>query len=133
MSSTAVPALRGVGNGRRLVHAISCSRELPGNTGWDWASINPLLARIERTLDLVNPPLAPIQQAILDAAVAQGLSLNDDYNAGDQQGVSRIRLNLRDGKRLSTWSAYLKPVLGHPRLTIRVARRPAARVRSGRR
>ncbi|SFP71124.1 GMC family oxidoreductase [Amycolatopsis rubida] len=96
-----------------------------GNTGWEWAAVEPLFDRIERNLDtgegfldLVEPSLAPIHQAVVDAAVAHGLPLNKDYNGGDQQGVSRMQLNLRDGRRLSTWAAYMKPVLDHPRLTM---------------
>ncbi|WP_442939314.1 GMC family oxidoreductase [Nonomuraea sp. SYSU D8015] len=96
-----------------------------GNTGWDWAGVAPLFERIERDivtgegfLDRVQPELSPIQEAILDAAVAWGLPLNKDYNDGELEGVSRMQLNLRDGKRLSTWAAYVCPVLDHAKLTV---------------
>jgi choline dehydrogenase len=96
-----------------------------GNTGWDWASVEPLFRRVERDLttgegllDLVQPALAPIQQSIIDAARAWGLPYDSDYNDGTPDGVSRMRLNLRDGKRLSTWAAYMRPVLDHPRLVL---------------
>lgn len=95
-----------------------------GNTGWDWESVAPLFKGLESAhggaglIDSVEPDLSPIQQGILDSAVSHGLPLNPDYNSGDQEGVSRMKLNLRDGKRLSTWAAYMRPVLGHPRLTL---------------
>ncbi|WP_075836134.1 MULTISPECIES: GMC family oxidoreductase [unclassified Rhodococcus (in: high G+C Gram-positive bacteria)] len=95
-----------------------------GNTGWDWASVAPLFERLEcgaardGLMGTVEPELAPIHQSIMDAAVAWGMPVNAAYNSGDQEGVSRMKLNLRDGKRQSTWAAYLRPVLGHPNLTL---------------
>lgn len=94
-----------------------------GNKGWAWDEVSPVFDRIETNLetgfmDRVTPDLSPIQEAIIDSAVAAGLPLNDDYNAGDQDGVSRMQLNLRDGKRLSTWAAYVRDVLDHPNLTL---------------
>ncbi|NDK91226.1 FAD-binding protein [Gordonia desulfuricans] len=96
-----------------------------GNTGWDWESVAPIFKRLEAVdadshMDVVEPTLSPIQQAILDSAVSHGLPLNPDYNSGVQEGSSRMKLNLRDGKRLSTWAAYMRPVLDHPRLTLEV-------------
>ncbi len=94
-----------------------------GNSGWDWESVSLLFKRIESAqsaeglLDTVEPDLTPIQRAIYDAAVDWGMSPNANYNAGDLDGVSRMQLNLRDGKRLSTWAAYMRPVLDHPKLT----------------
>ncbi|MFT4286038.1 GMC family oxidoreductase [Nocardioides sp.] len=96
-----------------------------GNTGWDWDSVRPLFDRIERDpvsgegfMDRVQPELSPIQDAILESAVAYGLARNDDYNDGEQDGVSRMQLGIRDGRRLSTWAAYMRPVLDHPGLSL---------------
>ncbi len=114
-------------NGTIWVHGAAWDYDqwaAAGNTGWDFESVAPLFKRIERTgdtegfLDIVEPPLAPIQQGILDAAQAWGLPLNADYNSGEQDGVAPMKLNLRDGKRCSTWAAYLRPVLDHQRLTL---------------
>src|SRR5699024_9970482 len=55
------------------------------------------------------------------AAEQTNLTYNEDYNSGDVEGVSRIQLNVRDGKRLNTWRAYLKPILGDPHLTVLTA------------
>ncbi|MGV9480998.1 GMC family oxidoreductase [Gordonia aichiensis] len=95
-----------------------------GNTGWDWESVSPLFKRIEAAgsddglLDVIEADLTPIQQAIFDAAVSWGLPVNSDYNSGELDGVSRMKLNLRDGQRLSTWAAYMRPILDHPNLTL---------------
>ncbi|OZF26296.1 GMC oxidoreductase [Rhodococcus sp. 14-2483-1-2] len=94
-----------------------------GNPGWGWESVAPIFDRLEHNasdglLDVVEPPLSPIQQSILDAAVAWGMPHNTDYNHGGQEGVSAMKLNLAAGKRLSTWAAYLRPVLDHPNLTL---------------
>lgn len=96
-----------------------------GNTDWGWASVKPIFDRIETNpvtgegfMDLVQPDLAPIQQAILDAALNWGLPLNDDYKAGELEGVSRMQQNLRDGRRLSTWAAYMHSVLDSDMLSL---------------
>lgn len=89
-----------------------------GNTGWSWAEVEPHFERVEQTLDRVTAELTDIQQAIFDAAVAWGMPPNDDYNDGTQDGVSKMQLNLRDGRRLSTWAAFLRPVLDHPNLRL---------------
>ncbi len=98
-----------------------------GNTGWDSDSVQPLFDRIEHStsnddglLDVVEPELTPIQEAIIEAAVAWGLPLNENYNSGELDGVSRMKLNMRDGKRLSTWTAYVAPILDNPKLIVRV-------------
>ena len=104
-----------------------------GNPGWSWADVEPVFRRIERydkddsgrkgtagpldLLTLFTPD--PIQQAIRAAAVETGVSINSDYNTGDQDGVSAVHFTIRDGRRVTTADAYLKPVLAHPRLTVR--------------
>jgi choline dehydrogenase len=55
---------------------------------------------------------------MLAASVETGVPFNPDYNSGSVEGAARIQLNVRDGKRLNTWRAYLKPRLGDENLTI---------------
>lgn len=104
-----------------------------GNPGWSWADVEPVFRRIERydkddsgrkgteglldILTLFTPD--PIQRAIQAAAQEVGLPLNSDYNSGEQDGVSAVHLTIRDGRRVTTADAYLKPVLAHPRLDVR--------------
>lgn len=96
-----------------------------GNTGWDAATVMSYFDRIEKhtpddagMVDVVEPELSPIQNSILEAALAYGLPLNKNYNEGDVTGVSRMQQNLRAGRRLSTWAGYVRPVLDHPGLTL---------------
>lgn len=70
-------------------------------------------------LDVVGEfPMNPVQKSILKGAQEIGLELNEDYNSGDVEGVSKMQLNVRDGKRFNTWHAYLKPVADRENLTI---------------
>lgn len=103
-----------------------------GCPGWGWEDVLPVYKAIETydggasgtrggdgLLDVVKDfPMNPIQESILDAAVEHGLKLNEDYNSGDVEGVSKMQLTVRDGKRFNTWTAYLKPVAEHPDLTV---------------
>ena len=103
-----------------------------GNDGWGWSDVLPVFKKIENydgpasdlrgtagLLDVtVNYPLNPIQQSIIDAAVETGLEANPDYNGDHLDGVSRQQLTIRNGQRLSTWRAYVAPIIGSPLLTV---------------
>lgn len=103
-----------------------------GCTGWGWDSVLPIFKDIESfdggasdthgdagLLDVVQDYVRnPIQEDMLAAAVDTGITLNEDYNSGDVEGVSRIQLTVRDAKRFNTWHAYLKPVVDHPNLLL---------------
>lgn len=103
-----------------------------GCAGWSWDDVLPTLRRIEKfdgagsdlrgkegLLDVVQGyDVNPIQESILRAGVEIGLPLDEDYNDGAPDGISRMQLNVRGGKRFNTWHAYLEPVLGHENLTV---------------
>ncbi|WP_147102941.1 GMC family oxidoreductase [Nesterenkonia populi] len=103
-----------------------------GCPGWGWEEVLPVYMAIEKydggasstrggsgLLDVVKDyPMNPIQDSILTGAEEMGIPRNEDYNSGDVEGVSKMQLTIRDGKRFNTWSAYLKPVAQHPNLTI---------------
>ncbi|MET1034951.1 MAG: GMC family oxidoreductase N-terminal domain-containing protein [Arthrobacter sp.] len=103
-----------------------------GCDGWSWEDVLPVFKSIENfdggssethgvggPLDVVQDfPRNPIQEDMLRGAVEIGVPLNEDYNSGDVEGVSRMQLNVRDGKRFNTWHAYLRPVADHPNLTL---------------
>jgi len=110
-----------------------------GNAGWRWADVLPVFQRIEDS-DLepgdgtppgplkvsTRFPRAPVHEAIVEAAQQAGIPFNPNYNGEAQDGVSYMHLNIHEGRRQSTAVAYLRPVLGSPRLTVvtgaRVAR-----------
>ncbi|MFF1574489.1 GMC family oxidoreductase [Leifsonia sp. NPDC058292] len=95
-----------------------------GNDGWSWRDVLPLYRAIEGysggaselrggegLLDVTDDyALDPIQQAIIDAAVEEGIERNPDYNGDHLDGVSQEQITARDGHRLNTYLAYLKPV-----------------------
>ena len=103
-----------------------------GCPGWSWDEVSPVFAAIENfdgeitdnrgtegPMDVrIDYERNPIQEDMVTAAEQIGLGYNPDYNSGSVEGVSRIQLNVRDGKRLNTWRAYLKPRLGDGNLTI---------------
>jgi choline dehydrogenase len=103
-----------------------------GCPGWSWDEVLPVFKAIENydggasgtrggsgPLDVVKDfPTNPVQEDIIEAAQEIGIKLNEDYNSGDVEGVSKMQLNVRDGKRFNTWHAYLRPVASHPDLTL---------------
>ncbi len=104
-----------------------------GCAGWSWRDALPVFQAIENydggpgqtrgvdgPLDVVGDyPLVPIQQSIIDAAVEIGLTHNPDYNDGVLDGVSQQQITVRNGSRLNTYIAYVRPIEAHPELTIR--------------
>jgi choline dehydrogenase len=104
-----------------------------GNPGWGWNDVLPIFKAIENydgpTSDLrgtdglldvtVNYDLHPIQQSIIDASREIGIEENPDYNGESLDGISKMQVNIRNGKRLSTWQAYAAPVMDSPLFTVR--------------
>lgn len=104
-----------------------------GNDGWAWNDVLPIYKEIENfhgvgdegwhgsegPLDVTNDyELSPIQRSIIDAAVQEGLPFNADYNGAKIEGVSQQQITARDGKRLNTYMAYLKPVRDRVRVEV---------------
>lgn len=103
-----------------------------GCPGWSWDVVSPVFSAIENydgeitenrgtegPMDVrIGYERNPIQEDMVTAGEQTGLSYNPDYNSGSVEGISRIQLNVREGKRLNTWRAYLKPRLGDGNLTI---------------
>lgn len=103
-----------------------------GNDGWAWSDVLPVYREIERfsggasalhgdqgLLDVSDDyELSPIQQSIIEAGVQQGLTHNLDYNGESIEGISQQQITVRDGQRLNTYMAYVKPV--RDRITVEV-------------
>jgi choline dehydrogenase-like flavoprotein len=90
-----------------------------GNAGWSWAEVKPVFEQIESVIDIVGDyPLVPVQQSIIDAAVEIGLEHNPDYNGDHLDGISQEQVTMRDGARFNSYMAYVRPLLGDPRLTV---------------
>ncbi len=65
----------------------------------------------------------PIAAAFVEAGVQAGLERNEDFNAGRQDGVGWYQATQRNGRRCSTATAYLHPVLDRPNLELRTGAR----------
>ncbi|MFT4233094.1 MAG: GMC family oxidoreductase N-terminal domain-containing protein [Leucobacter sp.] len=103
-----------------------------GDGAWAWKEVLPLYKGLERfdrggselrggegLLDVVRDyRINPIQTAIIAAAVSAGIPFNDDYNGESLEGVSQQQITFRDGKRLTTYGAFVRPILGSPGLRV---------------
>ncbi len=108
-----------------------------GCTGWDYASVLPYFKRSETSVFAARDPehrgdsgplrpapseisgkLHPLSEAYLEAAQQAGYPLTDDLNGARLRGASSHDLLIVDGKRQTTGSAYLDPVLSRPNLTV---------------
>lgn len=60
----------------------------------------------------------PLVDAYLDAGTGLGFPQIPDYNGESQVGFSNSQQNIRKGRRESAATAYLKPVLSRPNITL---------------
>ena len=103
-----------------------------GLAGWGWDDVLPYFLRSEDNDDELGPLHAkggPLKAStirarheLVEAIVAAGESLGvrrtRDFNGLDQQGVGYYQLTTRDGFRVSTAVAYLKPARGRSNLRV---------------
>ena len=60
----------------------------------------------------------PLVDACIQAGVAAGHPIAEDYNGREQHGFARMQFTIRGGKRCSAAVAYLRPALSRPNLTV---------------
>jgi len=103
-----------------------------GLTGWGWDDLLPYFLRSEDNDDDLGPlhgrggPLKVstirARHELIEAIVAAGESLGvrrtRDFNGLDQEGVGYYQLTARNGLRVSTAVAYLRPALGRTNLRV---------------
>ena len=97
-----------------------------GNTGWSYADILPYFKRSETRIGTADDTvrgragplpvtdmdwLHPASEAFIEAALANGMRRNPDYNSGEQEGVGYFQRYIKNGFRASTASAFLRPAL----------------------
>ena len=106
--------------------------QLTGDPGWAWRNVLPVFMKTEdhwRGADekhgeggelRVEPVRLTweILEAFRDAAAEAGVSRIDDFNRGDNAGVSRFEVNQRNGVRWSAAKAFLRPAMKRPNLTV---------------
>jgi choline dehydrogenase-like flavoprotein len=137
-----IEAMRGkVLGGSSSINVMVFTRGHPGDydrwaqkgaRGWSYADVLPYFKRCEtwqggadfwrggggpvgvewaRTHD-------PLYQAWMEAALAAGFSLTDDYNGERPEGFGRSQYSIRDGRRSSAATAYLVPARARKTLAV---------------
>ncbi|ARC37341.1 FAD-dependent oxidoreductase [Paracoccus yeei] len=95
-----------------------------GNEGWSWREVGPLFQELETfqrgegegrgthgPLQVSDPRLRRrICELWIEAAKANGIPYNPDYNGPVQDGVGHFQLTVNKGRRCSSAAAFLKPI-----------------------
>lgn len=118
-----------------------------GNPGWGWDDVLPHFMRSEHREGEPSPhhgldgelrvEKMRLSWKVLDlfraAAIEQGIPATSDFNGGDNEGVGYFEVNQKKGLRWSAASAFLKPALGRPNLTLWTGAQAQRLVLDGRR
>jgi choline dehydrogenase len=103
-----------------------------GNHGWGYADVLPYFKKSqhqERGASEhhgVGGPLNvadqrdtnPLSCAFVDACVERGFLRNDDFNGEEQEGFGYYQVTQKDGRRCSAATAFLRPAMARPNLTV---------------
>jgi choline dehydrogenase len=103
-----------------------------GNPGWDFESVLPLFKKIEDWEDGESDfhgaggpirverakHLHIVAESMLQSAKSFGMPFLNDTNGPSPEGVGKMVMNVRDGKRCSPFNGYLEPILDNKRLTV---------------
>jgi choline dehydrogenase len=103
-----------------------------GCEGWSWSDVEPVFRRVENQqgagqtantspgpLDVCDVPMHhPMLDHIVEAFEQAGAPSSADLNGTTREGVSRVRLNQRQGLRRSAAAAYLHRAMKRPNLRV---------------
>ena len=106
-----------------------------GNAGWSYGEVLPYFTKSEHQErgksayhgsdgplhvgDLVEPH--PLVAALITAAQQVGIEANDDFNGARQDGVGFGQVTMQGGKRCSSATAFLRPVMDRDNLVVETA------------
>lgn len=111
-----------------------------GNTGWSYRDVLPYFIRSERNESYPNSPYHghngpmnvkfvprpnPMTPAFLAAMESLQFRRNDDFNGADPEGYGPRQGTIRNGRRVSTATAYLAPARSRGNLTVLTSSRVA--------
>jgi choline dehydrogenase len=104
-----------------------------GCTGWSYGEVLPYFRRSEDAPHRAESPFHgtggplrvvqakgenPLYAAFLAAGRAEGAPANDDFNGARQEGLGLYDFTIRDGRRESSATAFLRPARGRPNLDV---------------
>jgi choline dehydrogenase-like flavoprotein len=109
-----------------------------GLDGWSYEEVLPYFKRSENSqagsdgfagddgyhgdegpLGTCSPEIMdPLCRSFMDAGVAAGYPISDDYNGRQQEGFAKMQFTVRNGKRCSAAVAYLHPAMKRTNLTV---------------
>jgi len=106
--------------------------QLTGDPGWSWQHVLPVFMGVEdhwRGADEKhgqggewrvesNRLRWDVIEAFREAAIESGIPETDDFNRGNNEGVSRFEVNQRNGVRWSASKGFLRPAMSRPNLTV---------------
>jgi choline dehydrogenase len=106
--------------------------QLTGDSGWAWQHVLPAFMDVEDhwrggdekhgnsgELRVETPRVRwDIIEAFRDAAIESGIPATEDFNRGDNFGVSRFEVTQKNGVRWSAARAFLDPVKSRPNLHV---------------
>ncbi len=107
-----------------------------GNPGWSWADVLPYFRRAEDHefgssahhgvggpvhVSDMSGRVHPLCQTFIEACGARGIPFTPDFNGPLPEGAGLWQMTIRDGVRVSSATAYLRPVLSRPNLVVRTA------------
>ncbi len=89
--------------------------EQRGNPGWGWSRIQPAYQALEERLGVaVTESDEPVTGAILQSAKAYGWEHVADFNAHDGERIAFTPSTIRDGRRATSYRAFVRPALSRP-------------------
>jgi choline dehydrogenase len=104
-----------------------------GNPGWGWQDVLPYFRKLEDHawgasgyhgaggpvhVDDPSARVHPLCATFLDACAVAGIPMTRDFNGAASEGAGLWQVTIRNGVRVSSASAYLRPALRRPNLEV---------------
>jgi choline dehydrogenase len=104
-----------------------------GNPGWGFDDLLPAFKAIEDNeaganrwratggpvhVTNVTPSVHPLTHRYIEAGKQAGLPFNPDFNGEAQEGVGIYQISTKDGRRMSSARAFLRPAMKRPNVRV---------------